>query len=79
MAIQSSRYKGHRIGVVDVHGKKHLFIEGEHIPATATQKDRRYISPHLPYQSFDTLRELGKAIVEYRSMDQKGKKKKKTS
>ncbi len=75
MASKNLRYKNNRIGVVDVHGQRHLFIEGEHIPAVATGKDRQFISPHLPYQKFATLQDLGKAIVEYRGMDQRKKKK----
>ena len=75
MASKNLRYKNHRIGVVTVHGQNHLFIEGEHIPAVATAKNKDYISPHLPYQAFPTLQDLGKAVVEYRDMDQKKKKK----
>ena len=33
MAIKSTSYKKSRIGVADIHGKQHLFIEGEYIPA----------------------------------------------
>ena len=79
MATKNLRYKNHRIGVVDIHGQSHLFIEGEHIPAVATRKNKGFVSPHLPYQKFETLQDLGKAIVEYREMDQKKKKGKKGS
>jgi len=75
MALKNLVYKKRRIGVVDVHGQKHLFIDGEHVPATPPKKKLGYISPHLPYQSFATLQDLGKAVVEYRSMDEKRKKK----
>lgn len=74
MASKNLRYKNHRIGIVNVHGQNHLFIEGEHIPAEAAKKNQDFISPHLPYQKFKTLQDLGKAIVEYREMDQKKKK-----
>lgn len=77
MAIKSLRHKNHRIGVVNVHGQDHLFVEGEYIPAVATKKNQDYISPHLPYQKFSTLQDLGKAIVDYREMDQKRKRGKK--
>ena len=76
MAAKNLRYKNHRIGVVTIHGQSHLFIEGEHIPAVATKKNQDFVSPHLPYQKFQTLPDLGKAIVEYRGMDQKKAKKK---
>jgi hypothetical protein len=75
MATKNLRYKGHRIGVVNIHNRDHLFIEGEHIPATAAKKAGPFISPHLPYQSFPTLQDLGKAVVEYRGMDKRGRKK----
>lgn len=79
MAIKSLLYNKHRIGVVNVHGQKHLFIEGEHIPAVPTNKNQDYVSPHLPYQKFRTLEDLGKAIVDYRDLDQKKRKAKKAS
>lgn len=75
MAIKNLRYKKQRISVVNVHGQDHLFVEGEHIAAKPTKKNANYISPHLPYQTFPSLQELGKAVVEYRGMDKKGKKK----
>lgn len=75
MANKNLRYMKHSIGVVTVHGQNHLFIDGEHIPSVATAKNGGYISPHLPYQKFQKLQDLGKAVVEYRDMDQKKKKK----
>ena len=74
MTTKNLRYKNNRIGVVNIHGQSHLFIEGEHIPAVATQKNKGFVSPHLPYQKFETLPDLGKAIIEYREMDRKKKK-----
>jgi hypothetical protein len=71
MASKNLQYKRKRISVVEIHGQQHLFIEGEHIPATQAKKSGPYISPHLPYQTFENLHELGKAVVEYRHMDKK--------
>ncbi len=71
MAHKMIKYKQKKISVVDIHGKKHLFIEGEHIPLSPTNKAGRHRSLHLPYQEFSSLHELGKAIVDYRAMDKK--------
>lgn len=74
MANKMITYRKKKVSVIDVHGRKHLFIDGEHIPVTAVAKARRYWSTHLPYQQFSTLHDLGKAIVEYRAMDEKKKR-----
>lgn len=71
MAQKVTIYKGKKISVVDVHGRRHLFIEGEHIPTKAARKAGPYWSVHQPYQEFSTLHDLGKAIVDYRALDKK--------
>jgi len=71
MASKMIAYKKRKVSVVDVHGRKHLFIDGEHIPVTAIAKSGRYWSIHLPYKQFSNLHDLGKAIVDYRAMDEK--------
>ncbi len=71
MANKMVTYKRKKVSVVEVHGRKHLFINGEHIPVTAARKSGPYWSTHLPYQKFPSLHNLGKAIVDYRAMDQK--------
>jgi hypothetical protein len=64
-------YKKHKVRVVDVHDQQHLFINGEHIPVTAARPEGRYWSAHLPYQKFNSLHDLAKAIVDYRNLDKK--------
>lgn len=71
MARNSIVYKKAKVRVVDVHDQKHLFINGEHIPVTADQQTGPYWSAHLPYQKFNTLHDLAKAIVDYRNLDKK--------
>ncbi len=71
MTPKAKIYKGKKISVVNVHGEKHLFISGEHIPTKAAGKGDAYWSAHFPYQEFDNLHDLGKAIVDYRAMDER--------
>ncbi len=70
MARADYRYRGKRISVVDVHGSRHLFIDGEHIRTESRGRSGRYWSKHLPYREFATLRELAQAIVDYRALDE---------
>ena len=73
MPTKTISYLKRKVGVADVHGRKHLFIDGEFIPTQQDKKGGPYISNHLPYQSFANLHDLGKAIVDYRALDEKKK------
>ena len=61
------RYKRKRISVVNIHGRDHLFIEAECIPASRFKQRGPYTSPLLPYQNFKSLIDLAKAVIDYRA------------
>lgn len=69
----ATTHKGKNIKVTTVEGTQHLFINDEHIPVS-TSRTGRYWSTHLPYQEFDDLHKLGKAIVDYRNLDEHRKR-----
>jgi len=75
---KSISYKGKRISVVEVQGAKQLFLDSEHIPVKVRGRSGPYWSRHLPYVEFPTLEQLGRAIVDYRALDEKKKTERKT-
>ena len=74
MAQKAGRYKGKQIKVLEVQGASHLFIDDEHIRAKARKPKGPYWSKHMPYLEFQTLHDLGRAIVDYRALDSGGAK-----
>lgn len=67
MSNKGLRYKRKRISVVKIHGRDHLFIEEECIPVSQMKKRGPYTSPLLPYQTFKSLHDLAKAVIDYRA------------
>ncbi len=63
MEIENTEYKKKIIGINVEKSGVSLTIDGSPVVAIMTYGSDRYITPLLPYRSFDNLIDLGKAVV----------------
>jgi hypothetical protein len=66
MEIENSTYKNRLISVVASDTGLKLSIDKKIIAVSKASANEGYASPLLPYQTFDSLMDLGKAIVRTR-------------
>ena len=62
--IDKLSYKKKEIKILDMEGKKMLSVGKEMISCVRNEITGSYSSDHFPYQTFGSLQELGKAIVD---------------
>ncbi len=62
--VEEIDYKNRKIAVVQKEGRHQLRLENEPKAAEQDADTKTYHSPDLPYLSFTSLQELGKALVD---------------
>lgn len=56
-------YKGRTLGI-NPHGKTKITVDNKSVQVERNEKTGKYESLYLPYQTFDTLEELGQMVVD---------------
>ena len=62
--VEEIEYKGHKITIVMKEGRRELRLEEERRAVERDDDTESYRSPDLPYMTFPSLQELGKAMVD---------------
>ncbi len=62
--VEEIEYKGHKITIVMKEGRRELRLEEERRAVERDDDTESYHSPDLPYMTFPSLQELGKAMVD---------------
>ena len=64
MSNDEISYKGKKIKATMNEGKPDLFVNGKRLPVSFDEEAASYNTSILPYQTFSTLQDLAKAVID---------------